>query len=214
MWPWEHAAVGYLGYAAVCRLRGKEMADGPVLALLVGTQLPDLVDKPLAWGLGVLPAGRSLGHSLLVAVPLCVVVWLVARHYQRSEAGLAFTVGYLLHLPADVISPVFYGGPPHFEFLFWPLVSLDGPGGPGLTLDGLLGFFTTSLGIAYLLGELVLLLGTLALWRRHGYPGVGWVPIGRQSVSEEDQSSVPAGSQSPQAGEVEGREDGSAGHRN
>ena len=57
MWPWGHLAAGYPVYTAYTRLHtGDPPADVPALVALLGTQLPDLVDKPLA----VLPTVRSL----------------------------------------------------------------------------------------------------------------------------------------------------------
>ena len=60
MWPWGHLALGYLLHSPLARARfGRPPTDRATLLLVIGTQLPDLVDKPLAWWLGVLPAGRS-----------------------------------------------------------------------------------------------------------------------------------------------------------
>ena len=62
MWPWEHLAFGYLLWSLWLRARGRSLpGDWEALVLVFATQLPDLVDKPLAWQLGVLPGGRSLG---------------------------------------------------------------------------------------------------------------------------------------------------------
>ena len=86
MWPIGHIGIAYLLYAAATRLRFDEIpTPGPTVALLVGALFPDLVDKPLAWYLNVLPTGRTLAHSLLVLVPLCLAVYLVARYYARAE---------------------------------------------------------------------------------------------------------------------------------
>jgi len=102
MLPWGHAAVGYLCYSFIVRVRDRRAPTGPaVLTLAVGTQLPDLIDKPLAWSLGILPSGRSLGHSLLFAVLLTIVVWVVAQRYDRQREVSALMVGHLLHVLAD-----------------------------------------------------------------------------------------------------------------
>ena len=65
MWPWGHLAVGYLVYSGLSRWRfGRLPGSVATLAVALGTQLPDLVDKPLAWTVNVLASGRSLAHSL------------------------------------------------------------------------------------------------------------------------------------------------------
>ncbi|MFB6164765.1 MAG: metal-dependent hydrolase [Haloarculaceae archaeon] len=183
MWPWEHAAVAYLAYSLWCHgARRRPPTDAGAVAVLLGSQFPDLVDKPLAWWVGVLPAGRSLAHSLLVALPLVVAVAAWTRWAGYRRVGGAFAVGYLSHLPADVFYPVLLGSDgPAVSFLLYPLV----PVGPGSQLDGfaklqhLLAEFSTFLGTprgtVYLLGELGLLAAALAVWSGDGRPGLGVV---------------------------------------
>lgn len=184
MWPWEHAAIGYIAYSIYCRRRGQPPEDGPTLALLFGTQFPDLVDKPLAWGFGVLPAGRSLAHSLVVAIPLTFAIWVICRRYRREEYAVAFAIGYLLHLPADAITPALYGNQLHPEFLLWPLVPIEGPEGPGFDLGQALAFFATPHGVVFILGELALLGWAFYRWRGDGYPAIGTLPT-REKLGDE-----------------------------
>ena len=74
MWPWEHLAVGYIAFSVMQRVGGRQGVPAlAVVALALGTQLPDLIDKLLGWGIGILPGGRSLGHSLLFALPVVVL---------------------------------------------------------------------------------------------------------------------------------------------
>ena len=121
MWPWGHLAVGYVLYSLGTRARTGESPDGwNVVALAIGTQFPDLVDKPLAWWLGVLPGGRTLAHSLLVAVPLVVLVAALARRYDAGPRATAFAVGYLSHLAGDALVPALVGSPRELAFLLWP----------------------------------------------------------------------------------------------
>lgn len=179
MWPWEHLAVGYLSYSAYVRLRyGRPPADRPVAALVVATQVPDLVDKPLAWSVDVLPAGRSLGHSLFTAVLVIGLAALVARRLDQPAIPMAVAVGYVTHLLGDVAYPLLLGEHPGLGFLLWPLASgAPTEGTPGLSAEVLrhLGSFYTFLltprGGLYLLLEGALLLGLLLLWRRDGFPG-------------------------------------------
>jgi len=123
MMPWEHllvAAVPFVGYALV---RERRLPDGAtLLCLAVGSQFPDLVDKPLAWQFGLIPNGRLFMHSLVLAVPVSVLAVAVAHRAGRERLGWAFAVGHLLHLPGDFYSAVL-GGSVYFpNNLFWPLV--------------------------------------------------------------------------------------------
>lgn len=123
MWPWGHAAVGFLVLLAIVLARRRELPSrGETLVVLVAATLPDLIDKPLGWWLGVLPTGRSLGHSVITAVILVVAVAMVARRIQRPDVGIAFAVGYLTHLPGDVPLAVLHGEVYWASFLVWPLV--------------------------------------------------------------------------------------------
>lgn len=179
MWPWEHAAIGYIAYSLLCRLRGEVPSDGAVIALLVGTQLPDLIDKPLAWEFGLLPSGRTLAHSLLFAVPVCLVVYLVARRSDRRQVGVAFGLGYLLHLPADVLAQPLYGAPLSLNFLLWPALPVA-PSPPlelgcPLTVPGLRECLFGSLGIVFLTAEAALVGSAVYLWYTDQSPGL-WRP--------------------------------------
>jgi membrane-bound metal-dependent hydrolase YbcI (DUF457 family) len=125
MWPWGHAAVGYLCYSAlrVARADALPVARAPVLAVGVGTQVPDLVDKPLAWELGLLPGGRSLAHSLVILLPLLAVLWIRAAPENRRLVA-AFGVGLLSHPLADALYPILDGEIRALTFLAWPLLPL------------------------------------------------------------------------------------------
>jgi hypothetical protein len=76
--------------------------------LLFGTLLPDLIDKPLYYGLafasdargadlGLISCTRTIGHSALFAVFL----WLVLAATGRRRAGLALFVGMATHWLLD-----------------------------------------------------------------------------------------------------------------
>lgn len=177
MWPWEHAAFGYLLYSLFARLRGnRPRGTAAVLALLVATQFPDLLDKPLAWVVHVLPAGRSLGHSLLFAVPLLSAVTLVSANW-RLGLGVAVVVGYLSHLAGDVLFPLITEGDLEVRFLFWPILPAEsGPVDAAAHLFDLVtsfvSFLSTPRGGLYLIFEGTLLVGAFALWIADGRPGL------------------------------------------
>ncbi|MFC4357812.1 metal-dependent hydrolase [Halobium salinum] len=174
MWPWEHVAVGYIAYSLLSRTVVARRPGVPELfAVLLGSLGPDLIDKPLAWGLGVLPGGYSLGHSVFFAVPLALAAVGVAALAGRGSTGVAFGLSYLLHLPADVYYFVVFGDPPAYGILFWPLVPAAGGSIRGDLLSEALRYFTTFLAdvttpeaVPFLVGE-ALLLATAAflLWR-------------------------------------------------
>lgn len=122
MLPPGHAAVGYLALSTVRRTYHDDVpSDSSIPWLLLGTQLPDLIDKPLAWWVGVLPSSRSLGHSVLVAIPLVVFVYLRLGG-ARSSGSEGFAVGYGSHLLSDSI-PALAGGGDRVTFLIWPILA-------------------------------------------------------------------------------------------
>ncbi len=122
MMPFGHAAVGYLLYVPYAVRRRVDPHGGPLLALLFGTQFPDLVDKPLGWTFGVLPSGRSLAHSLLTVAVVLALVLYAARRRGRWHWGTAFGIGYLSHLAADSVLPALRGRPDRLTNLAWPLL--------------------------------------------------------------------------------------------
>lgn len=179
MWPWEHLAIGYVCLSVWRRVRSGRPPDRwETLAVVVGTQLPDLVDKPLGWGTVILPAGRSLAHSLPAAGFAVAVAVLLGDRVGRRDVAVAFAVGYLSHLPGDVVFPLAYGSSLDWRFLLWPFVSVPtanygGVTGRVLELLGQFGaFLLTPRGLAYAALEGLLLLIALLAWWRDGWPGV------------------------------------------
>lgn len=180
MWPWEHLAVGYVAFALLARAFGRPVGGVSALAVALGTQFPDLVDKPLAWTFSVLPSGTTLAHSVFVAVPLAATVAYVARRFGRGTLGAAFAVGYLSHLPADVLyGPLTDGGPVSVDSLLWPVVAQTPSNGEGLFTTVLYyvgeyrSFLATPRAPYYLLFEVTLVGLAVALWVADGAPGVG-----------------------------------------
>ena len=128
----KHLAAGYLVYSIVERVRGRGLTVGTVVAVLVGSIGPDLIDKPLTW-VGVLGYGRSFAHSLFTTTALLGVAFLLARRVDRSDLSVAFAAGYLSHILVDMFGEVF-GSLPYVDtaFLFWPVIvkqpiGLDSP---------------------------------------------------------------------------------------
>lgn len=123
MYPWGHLAVGYLVYTIWSRLRFRRPpASGPTVALAIGTQLPDLIDKPLHLWFGIFH-GRSIGHSLLTMVPLWMLVLGVASWYGYTQHAGAFGLGVFTHLLADARTALMLGrATDNASYLFWPLL--------------------------------------------------------------------------------------------
>jgi hypothetical protein len=188
MWPWEHLAVGYLVVALALRFGWHRSPDGvTAVAVAVGTQFPDLVDKPLAWQFEVLQSGTSVAHSVFVAVPLAALAVAVAWRVGRPAAGAAFAVGYLLHLPGDAMYGLVYGNEVAFDQLLWPLVT-----GPGADYGSFLenfqyylsrfgGVLDSPRGRGIVAFEVALLGSAFLVWVADGIPGVPRVgrPRGR-----------------------------------
>lgn len=123
MWPWGHLAFGYLFYFAWTRVRYRRSSDPlAFVALAIGTQLPDVIDKPLAYWWAILPEGRSLAHSYVFAIPLCVIVLVLAWHYGVPKTGSAFAIGYASHPIADGLPAILNRDPSRLTYLAYPLV--------------------------------------------------------------------------------------------
>ena len=188
MWPWEHLALGYLVYSLAAQaVDGHRVTAATVAALALGTQFPDLVDKPLGWGTTLLPSGLSLAHSVLFAAPFAAVVTTVGAAVGRLGLALAFVLGYLTHLPGDVAYPLLVTGELSLGFLFWPLVPAVEASTVavvpyiGELAASFLEFLRTPRGRLYLALELALLGAASARWYADGFPGLRRV-VGPRTV--------------------------------
>jgi preprotein translocase subunit SecE len=129
MWPWGHLAVAYLCYVAwTSRRETGEQTLATLCVLAVGSQFPDLVDKPLAWTFGVLPSGRSLAHSLFTVIAIVWLVTYIGRRRDREALAVAFNVGVLTHTLSDISPSALWGiitgdwsQTEWLTYLVWPL---------------------------------------------------------------------------------------------
>lgn len=138
--PLGHAAFAYLSYVGVAAVVDRRLpARLSLIPLAFASQLPDLIDKPLAF-YGVLVSGRAFGHSLLAlliftALVLVGRVWVaprVARPRLRELLELSplpFAVGYASHLVGDAYPALLAGQYGRASYLLWPL--LPAPQYPG-----------------------------------------------------------------------------------
>ncbi|MFA9501779.1 metal-dependent hydrolase [Natrinema sp. H-ect1] len=124
MWPWEHLAVAYVLYSLAARAIAREPPSAcGVLAVAVGSQFPDLLDKPLAWTVGLTDAGYSVGHSIFVAPIVCLGAYAVAARWGRRTLAGAFSIAYLSHPFADLLSQLLRDGAVDPRTVLWPIAS-------------------------------------------------------------------------------------------
>jgi len=170
MWPWAHAALGYLCYTLYLQVRfGQRPVGLPVVALGAGTQLPDLIDKTLAWYLQVLPYGRSLAHSLLTGTVIMLAVAAVFRARGADRSATAFAIGYASHFFGDAFGHLVEQSWGDLAFLVWPLLPIPDQGSE---LEGVIAHLQNIEGSPLFLFGLVLTAIGLVLWYRHGLPGL------------------------------------------
>lgn len=180
MWPWGHLAFAYTLYSSFVHLRYRLPPTWPGVALVaLGSQAPDLVDKPLAWTFNILPTARSLGHSLLIGTVIVAVTVAVLRRLDLP--GLPFALGYYSHIVGDSFRAVFDGRFHDLVFLVWPLLPLDAADKPTV---GIVRYLLN----ARLEGTVLLELGlagvVFAWWILDGAPGLAalWNALYRRVV--------------------------------
>jgi len=186
MWPWGHLAAAYLVYVAYSRIRYRHRpTEATAILVALGSQLPDLIDKPLAWTLAVLPAGRSLAHSLLVLGPLLAAAYLFARRRDRAldretrregaraPLVVAVGIGAVVHSLTDALYPAIEGEFAALAFLAWPAADLP----PPTDTQSFIGQFAQMALTPEFAFELLLVALALAVWARQDYPGLDTVRV-------------------------------------
>lgn len=178
MWPWEHLAFGYLLYLVLRAWKpSSRLDDLTFIVLTIGTQLPDLIDKPLAWSLGVLPSGLSLGHSIVFLAILTPLAVAISNRYGRPELASALVTGVASHLVGDVLFALLIESPSPYQFLFWPVIPRVMEPNVGLapTVGELwfkyIKFLSTPRGATYLVIDLIFNGMAFLIWIRNGAPG-------------------------------------------
>ncbi len=192
MWPWEHAIVGYVAYSLFARLIYRDSPGGvEAFAVVFASVLPDLIDKPLAWEYGIFESGYALGHSIFFAVPLAITVGLLTRAWGRPKTGVAFAVGYLLHLPSDVFDGYIRGAGNEWqwEIMLWPTATAPSSGHTHGFIDmfeqlfsGYWAELTGGDPSTYLLAQLAIAAFAGLLWLFDGAPVVRELIIGAKRV--------------------------------
>jgi hypothetical protein len=129
----NHIFVALVPVVCYSLVRYHRLTSGSVLLVgLFASLFPDLVDKPLAWTFGVIPSGRMVAHSLVIASVVILCVLFVASRKRRLSHGLVFAWGYLSHIAGDFY-PVLFEGSSYYFYpnLFWPLVTAVPDRDPG-----------------------------------------------------------------------------------
>jgi hypothetical protein len=165
--------LGHLGIGAW--LARPWTRGGQLRLVLLGALLPDLIDKPLYYGLswatglqgaalGLISSTRTFGHTALFALAVLGALW--------SRGGAAIALGMATHLVLDlggdavallVPSAPPRAGPPTLAAVLWPLLGLQFPVSP---FKGV-GEHLLAAGNAYnVAGEAVGALLLFRLWRR------------------------------------------------
>jgi len=127
MRPVEHFAVAVIPVLVYTVVRHRRLPSGPgLLLVLLASQLPDIIDKPLAWTFGIIPSGRMLAHSVVIAVPLLVVGSIIAARKGAGRHAVLFSFVYLSHLAGDFYQLLWKGRDAYFfPNLFWPLMEAN-----------------------------------------------------------------------------------------
>jgi len=167
MWPLGHAAGAYLLASLGAERRWISQPDALlVVAVLLASQVPDLIDKPFAWFIPILPAGRSFGHSLLFLVPFCIALIVLAKRLGRWDIGLAVSLAIGSHIFLDTLPALW--GDSAWRYVLWPVLEVQGYNSP----PSILAMFEDSLDDPWFHAEFVLAALALVRWRADGWPGL------------------------------------------
>ena len=172
MYPTGHFLLAAVPLAVYTVARWRRLPSGPVvLLLIVATQLPDVIDKPLAWTFAILPSGRMLAHSLVVSLPILTVIVLLAVRWGYGRYAVVFSASYLSHIAGDFY-PIVWLGTEYYFFpnLFWPLLAANPDRTPSFSAhspDSLL-----SLAVPMVVFGLAVSYSLVTVYRRDE-----WVPI-------------------------------------
>ncbi|PGF15183.1 metal-dependent hydrolase [Natrinema sp. CBA1119] len=177
MWPWEHLAFAYVLYSLTRNVLSRTApSTQETIAVAVGSQFPDLLDKPLAWTFGVMETGYAVGHSIFAAPFIILVAYAVAaRRGDRILAG-AFAFAHLSHPVADLLNRILSGRAVDLRIVLWPIESPP-PATQGGFIDHFARYFIQYVN-AIVAGGLtlqvvfqsLLALAVLALWLFDGAP--------------------------------------------
>lgn len=123
MFPAEHLIVALIPTCMIIIGINRELPEPSVIgAVFLGSQFPDLIDKPLAFQFGAIPTGRVFIHSLPIALPFLIAVVMFGQRTNRLPLALVFSFALLTHLITDTHHLLIAPNPSLSPDLFWPLV--------------------------------------------------------------------------------------------
>lgn len=132
--------------------------------LLLGSILPDIIDKPLGlWALkDLIGSGRAFAHTLLFLLIIALAGWLIYRR-RKSTWLLVISFGVVIHLVLDSM----WKTP---QTLFWPLYGIQLPKEQIVFLPWITGMLNGLIAdpmelILEILGFLILLWSGYVIWR-------------------------------------------------
>jgi len=122
--PLEHFLLAFIPVWVYVFLHGRGNPSLRLVAIVfVGSQFPDLVDKPLAHAFFLIPSGRVFMHSLPFAIPLVLLVGIYGWKTSRTRTAFAFNYAFLSHLVADHQQALIKSNPEIPPDLLWPFVT-------------------------------------------------------------------------------------------
>jgi hypothetical protein len=121
MFPVEHFLVAFLPVLMYVLVIDRRLPSVRLTAVVfIGSQFPDLVDKPLAYQFGLIPSGRVFMHSLPIALPFLIGIIIYGWKTERNRLSVGFAFAYVSHLVADNYGPLFGPHPRIRPDLLWP----------------------------------------------------------------------------------------------
>lgn len=161
MFPHQHFIVAIVPVVAYVMVSDRRLPSIHLLGIVfLGSQFPDLVDKPLAHQFVVLPSGRVFMHSLPIVLPLLVLLGVYGWRTDRRRLSAAFAFAHLSHVFTDHLTALRSPTPQLPPELLWPILSPTaspvtpawaGPGGIYVLLWTAFSIVVLSLSIAVLL---------------------------------------------------------------
>ena len=121
--PVQQFIISFLPVFAYVLVRDRELPSLRLVSVVfVGSQFPDLIDKPLAHELSLIPSGRVFMHSLPFAIPLVILIGVYGWKTDRIRESGVFTFAYFSHLFADNREELLGPESQTPSDLFWPFL--------------------------------------------------------------------------------------------
>lgn len=108
---WTHLSAGFLVVIVLCKLNLIDInaSQGQMIVLLIiaGALLPDIDSEKTRQGKLFLPLARFFRHRGFLHTPLCGLLLSLAIYFISNDEliGLAFFLGYSIHLLLDLMNP-------------------------------------------------------------------------------------------------------------